>query len=95
MSFGFSAWLTYAELVLIDAVCAWCVTSAILVTLALVITVMRAASPAPTQGGSARRSAPDPRSPEQTPRIEHMTTAGSGADTWKKSRQPGSDSTTK
>ena len=26
VSFGFSAWLTYAELVLIDAVCAWCVT---------------------------------------------------------------------
>jgi len=67
VSFGFSAWLTYAELVLIDAVCAWCVTSAILVTIALVITVMRAASPSPTQGGSARRSAPDPRSPGQTP----------------------------
>ena len=67
VSFGFSAWLTYAELFIIDAICAWCVTSAILVTLALIITVMRAASPSPTPGGSARRSAPDPRSPEPSP----------------------------
>ena len=67
VSFGFSAWLTYAELFLIEAVCAWCVTSAILVTIALVITVMRAASPSPTPGGSARRSAPDPRSPGPRP----------------------------
>ncbi|HMO00666.1 MAG TPA: vitamin K epoxide reductase family protein [Miltoncostaeaceae bacterium] len=67
VSFGFSAWLTYAEIVLIDAICAWCVTSAILVTIALVITILRAASPSATPGGSARRSAPDPRSPAQTP----------------------------
>ena len=67
VSFGFSAWLTYAELVLIDAVCAWCVTSAILVTISLVIAVMRAASPSPSPGGSVRRSAPDPRSPAQSP----------------------------
>ena len=67
VSFGFSAWLTYAELVIIDAVCAWCVTSAILVTLSLILTIMRAAVPGSTQGGSARRSAPDPRSPGQTP----------------------------
>lgn len=67
VSFGFSAWLTYAELVIIDAVCAWCVTSAILVTLSLIIAVMRAASPSPTPGGSVRRSAPDPRSPAQSP----------------------------
>ncbi len=67
VSFGFSAWLTYAELVIIDAVCAWCVTSAILVTISLIIAVMRAASPSPSQGGSARRSAPDPRSPAQSP----------------------------
>ena len=64
---GFSAWLTYAELVLIDAVCAWCVTSAILVTISLIIAVMRAASPSPSPGESVRRSAPDPRSPAQSP----------------------------
>jgi uncharacterized membrane protein len=67
VSFGFSAWLTYAELVIIEAVCAWCVTSAVLVTLALVITILRAASPSPSPGGSVRRSAPDPRSPAQHP----------------------------
>lgn len=67
VSFGFSAWLTYAELVLIDAICAWCVTSALLVTLSLVIAVLRAASPSPTPGGSVRRSAPDPRSPAPSP----------------------------
>ncbi len=67
VSFGFSAWLTYAEIVLIEAICAWCVTSAILVTIALVITILRAASPSSSPGGSARRSAPDPRSPAQTP----------------------------
>lgn len=67
VSFGFSAWLTYVELFIIDAICAWCVTSAILVTIALVITVMRAASPSPSRGGTARRSTPDPRSPGRTP----------------------------
>jgi len=68
VSFGFSAWLTYAELVLIDAVCAWCVTSAILVTLSLIIAVMRAAAAEATPGGTARRSAPD--LPPQEPRPE-------------------------
>ena len=67
VSFGFSAWLTYAELVLIDAVCAWCVTSAILVTLSLILTIMRAAVPGSTQGGSARRSAPDLPPQEPSP----------------------------
>ncbi len=67
VSFGFSAWLTYAEIVLIEAICAWCVTSAVLVTIALIITVLRAASPSPTPGGTARPSAPDPRSPEPSP----------------------------
>jgi uncharacterized membrane protein len=67
VSFGFSAWLTYAEIVLIEAICAWCVTSAILVTLALIIAILRAASPSPTPGGTARPSGPDPRSPGRTP----------------------------
>ena len=68
VSFGFSAWLTYAELVLIDAICAWCVTSAVLVTLSLIIAVMRTAAPAASPGGTARRSAPD--LPPQGPRPE-------------------------
>ena len=39
---GFSAYLTYLELFVIEAVCAWCVASAVLIVLALVITILRA-----------------------------------------------------
>lgn len=63
---GFSAWLTYAELVLIEAVCAWCVTSAVLITLALILTAIRATRAAGGPEGSARRSAPGP-SPQGPP----------------------------
>jgi uncharacterized membrane protein len=64
---GFSAWLTYAELVIIDAVCAWCVTSAIIITLAFILTVARASLGGATPGGSARRSAQDPPPPATSP----------------------------
>jgi uncharacterized membrane protein len=70
---GFSAWLTYAEVVLIEAICAWCVTSAALITLALILTAVRAARAGSEaeRGRSARRSAPDPSpqgpSPPATP----------------------------
>jgi uncharacterized membrane protein len=68
---GFSAWLTYAEVVLIEAVCTWCVVSAVLITLALILTAVRAAR-AGRPTGSARRSAPGPSpqgpSPPATPR---------------------------
>jgi uncharacterized membrane protein len=67
VSFGFSAWLTYAEIFLIEAICAWCVASAVLVTLALIIAVMRAASPQATPGGTAHRSAPDLPPQEPSP----------------------------
>jgi uncharacterized membrane protein len=39
--FGFSAYLTYLELFVIDAICQWCVASALLLTLLSVITVWR------------------------------------------------------
>jgi uncharacterized membrane protein len=39
--FGFSAYLTYLELFVIDAICQWCVASAVLLTLLSVITVWR------------------------------------------------------
>jgi uncharacterized membrane protein len=39
--FGFSAYLTYLELFVIDAVCQWCVASAMLLTLLMVLTVRR------------------------------------------------------
>lgn len=41
VSFGFSAWLTAVEAFILEAWCAWCVGSAILVTLSLVLTVAR------------------------------------------------------
>lgn len=59
VSFGFSAWLTYAELFLIEAICAWCVASAVLITLALVVAVARALGPGARSGGTARPSAQD------------------------------------
>lgn len=39
--FGFSAYLTYLELFVIDAICQWCVASAVLMTALLVVAVMR------------------------------------------------------
>ena len=41
VGFGFSAYLTYRELFSIDAICPWCVTSAVLLTLLSVVTVTR------------------------------------------------------
>jgi len=39
--FGFSLYLTYRELFSIDAICPWCVTSALLLTLLAAVTVTR------------------------------------------------------
>jgi uncharacterized membrane protein len=41
IGFGFRAYLTYRELFTIDAVCQWCVASAIVLTLLTVITMTR------------------------------------------------------
>jgi uncharacterized membrane protein len=38
---GFSAWLTYVELVKIDAVCQWCVASALVMTALAAVSVAR------------------------------------------------------
>jgi uncharacterized membrane protein len=61
VGFGFSAYLTYLELFTIDAICQWCVASAVLMTMELVVNVIRAigytgseinveATPAPSAG---------------------------------------------
>jgi uncharacterized membrane protein len=42
--FGFSAWLTYVELFEIDAICQWCVVSAVIMTALAVVTSLRFAS---------------------------------------------------
>ena len=41
IGFGFSAYLTYLELFVIHAICQWCVTSAVLLTVLAVLTVCR------------------------------------------------------
>jgi uncharacterized membrane protein len=40
--FGFSAYLTYLELFEIDAICQWCVASAVVITLLLLVNLIRA-----------------------------------------------------
>ena len=45
---AFSAWLTYASVVLIEATCAWCTTSAALITISLALCILRATLPDPT-----------------------------------------------
>jgi uncharacterized membrane protein len=48
LGFGFSAWLTYTEIALIDAICIWCVGSAICMTILAALTVSRVLTmPAP------------------------------------------------
>jgi uncharacterized membrane protein len=41
VGFGFSAYLTYLELFVIDAICQWCVASAVLMALLLVVNSSR------------------------------------------------------
>jgi uncharacterized membrane protein len=41
VGFGFSAWLTYVEIVKIDAICQWCVASAIVMTALALVSVAR------------------------------------------------------
>jgi uncharacterized membrane protein len=42
IGFGFSAYLTYLELFVIDAICQWCVASAVLMSLSLAVAATRA-----------------------------------------------------
>jgi uncharacterized membrane protein len=42
VGFGFSVYLTYLELFVIDAICQWCVASAILMALSLAVAAARA-----------------------------------------------------
>ena len=41
VGFGFSAWLTYVELEKLDAVCQWCVASALVMTALATVSVAR------------------------------------------------------
>jgi uncharacterized membrane protein len=48
--FGFSVYLTYLELFEIDAICQWCVASAVLMTMLLVVALVRLLRPPPPAG---------------------------------------------
>jgi uncharacterized membrane protein len=52
VGFGFSAYLTYRELFTLDAVCPWCVASAVVMTLLAIVTTTRLLR-APAPGGGA------------------------------------------
>jgi uncharacterized membrane protein len=41
VGFGFSCWLTYVEIVKIDAICQWCVASAVVMTALALVSVVR------------------------------------------------------
>jgi uncharacterized membrane protein len=41
VGFGFSCWLTYVEIAKIDAICQWCVASAVLMTALALVSVAR------------------------------------------------------
>ena len=45
--FGFSAWLTYVEIAKLDAICIWCVGSAVCMTVLAVLSVARVLSAPP------------------------------------------------
>ena len=53
VGFGFSMYLTYRELFTIDAICQWCVLSAILMTLLAIVTTWRVVRVAPTAAATA------------------------------------------
>lgn len=63
----FSAWLTYLELFVIHAICAWCVVSAIIVTLIFITSVLDLRDDA--RGGAAVSGDSPARSPESGPRV--------------------------
>jgi uncharacterized membrane protein len=50
--FGFSAYLTYRELFSIDAICPWCVSSAVILTLLAVVTTARLMLAPPDRRGA-------------------------------------------
>src|SRR4051812_15516973 len=53
VGFGFSAWLTYVELAKIDAVCQWCVASAVVMTALALVSVARALRGVPPHAAPA------------------------------------------
>jgi uncharacterized membrane protein len=52
VGFGFSAYLTYRELFSIDAICPWCVASAVIMTLLAIVTTARLVRTPAHDGGA-------------------------------------------
>ncbi len=63
IGFGFSLYLTYLELFVLDAICQWCVTSAVVITALLVVSVWRAVR----YGASELRAPQRPAQPSAEP----------------------------
>ncbi len=53
VGFGFSAWLTYVEIGKIDAICQWCVASAVIMTALALVGVARVLRGAPPHAAPA------------------------------------------
>lgn len=53
VSVGFSGWLTYVEIEILEEICAWCVASAVLTVIAFALALSRLASL--TRAGVGRR----------------------------------------
>jgi uncharacterized membrane protein len=65
VGFGFSAYLTYRELFTIHAVCEWCASSAVIMTVLMLLSAwrfLRGETSAKARGPGAR-GAPDPAAP--------------------------------
>jgi uncharacterized membrane protein len=68
VGFGFSAYLTYRELFSIHAICEWCASSAVIMTLLLICAVTRylRGDPLPGEPADADDAGPVPASPSGT-----------------------------
>ena len=53
VGFGFSAWLTYVEIEKIEAICQWCVASAVVMTALALVSVARVLRDAPPAARAA------------------------------------------
>jgi len=53
VGFGFSAWLTYVEIEKIEAICQWCVASAVIMTALALVSVARVLRDAPPAARAA------------------------------------------
>jgi uncharacterized membrane protein len=66
VGFGFSAYLTYRELFSIHAICEWCASSAVIMTVLMCLAIwrfLRGEAPSRGDSASAAAAAPEPAAP--------------------------------